>query len=227
MIISFSGIDSSGKSTQIALLKKYCESNNIKCKVVWSKARATPVVEFIKKLVRRDKKMNYTEKLEHREAVFANKKKKKLLLFASLVELCFYWGIYFRFFRWRNKCLILDRYLWDTYVEAKEDFYSVNFENWIVWRILKAVAVKPKHSFMFVVPVEVSLSRDIEKTDVHCEAPAVIDSIERKRRKIASYLELVDEGKWSNVINGTDSIDNIHRLILQTVGFHSENKHGS
>ncbi len=219
MVVSFSGIDSSGKSTQIELLKKYCDEHSIKSKVIWSKARATPVVEFIKKIVRKDRKLSHEEKLKHREEIFSNGKKKKLLLFASLSELCFYWGIYFRILSATNKCLILDRYLWDTYAEIKADFYGINFESQLMWKILSKVATKPQFSILFAVPLEVSLSRDIRKTSAIENNPAVIDSVERKTEKVDTYFKLMKENKWTNVIDGTRQIDDIHKDIITLLGF--------
>ena len=62
MIVSFSGIDSAGKTTQIELLSEYCVRNPIRCRKVWSKARGTPGVLLLKELVRKDKKMDALEK---------------------------------------------------------------------------------------------------------------------------------------------------------------------
>lgn len=219
MVVSVSGIDSAGKSTQIDLLKRYCDEHNLINSVKWSKARATPGVEFIKHLVRRDKHMTYEEKLQNRERIFANSKKKKLLLFASLFELCFYWGIYFRILKARYKCLILDRYLWDSYAEIKADFYGIDFQKWLLWKFLVRAALKPDCSILLIVPLEVSLSRDIEKADMNVDNPAVIDSIERKTEKINTYFELIKENRWGCVIDGTKSIDAVHNEILSVLCF--------
>ena len=215
MMISMSGIDSAGKSTQIDLLKESLSEKKIKTCVKWSKARATPVVVFLKKVFRKDKKMNYQEKLEHRKEVYNNSKKKKLLLFASLVDLCFYWGVYFRFLKLKYRALILDRYIWDTYVELTADFKGVTFEKWLSWKLLKKVAPKPDVSFLLVVPVEVSLSRDIQKTDLTVDAPALIDSNERKIEKSNTYFSLAEQNKWDWVINGTHEIREVHAEIME------------
>ncbi|MFA7637275.1 MAG: hypothetical protein WCX81_05895 [Monoglobales bacterium] len=217
MIISVSGIDSAGKSTQIELLKKELEVKKIRHCVKWSKARATPGVVFLKELFRKDKKMNYQEKLAHRQEVFENNRKKTLLLFASLVDLCFYWGIYFRLLKLKYKVLVLDRYLWDTFVEIKADFYGIEFENWFIWKLLVKIAPKPDVSFLLVVPLEVSLSRDIQKTDVSVEAPALIDSRERKIEKINTYFSLAEKKKWDFILDGTKEIHDVHRELLDKI----------
>lgn len=217
MVISFSGIDSAGKSTQIALFQKYCAERNVSSKVKWSKARATPAVEFIKRVIRRDKKMSHEDKLKNREQIYSNSKKKKLLLFASLFELCFYWGIYFRLLRRRYDVLILDRYLWDSCAEIKTDFQGIDFENWLVWRLLTRVAMKPDIAILLVVPLEASLERDIAKTDTTVANPAVIDSRARKTEKIETYFRLREEGKWTNVLDGLRTIDDIQHEIRTLV----------
>jgi thymidylate kinase len=42
MIVAFSGIDSSGKTTQIDLFEKYCKDNKICLGKIWGKGRGTP-----------------------------------------------------------------------------------------------------------------------------------------------------------------------------------------
>ena len=214
MIISFSGIDSAGKSTQIELMKEELEKRKIKFCVKWSKARATPGVGFLKEIFRKDKNMNYEEKMQHRKEVFENKKKKTLLLFASLLDLCIYWGIYFRLLKCKYRVLILDRYLWDTFVELKTDFKGIDFEKWLLWKFLAKIAPRPNVSFLLVVPLEVSLKRDIEKTDMTVEFPATIDSSGRKIEKINTYFSLAEGKKWDYIIDGTKGIEEVHSAIM-------------
>lgn len=211
MIVSFSGIDSAGKTTQIDLLVNYCTAHNIKVKKLWSKARGTPGVLFLKELVRRDKKMNMQEKAEYREQVFKNRKTEKLLYIASMLDLCWYWGIYYRLVSLGCKMLICDRYLWDTYVEVKKDFTGVDIDSSLLWKCVKALAPKPEYSFMFVIPPEVSLERDIHKN------AAGIENIEIKKAKINTYMQLVEQNRWTNVINGMNSVESIHEELLRTL----------
>lgn len=213
MIVSFSGIDSAGKTTQIELLCQYCEEKKIKYKKMWSKARGTPGVVWLKELIRKDKKMNEKEKAEYRAEVFQNSKKKKLLYIASMLDLCWYWGIYYRVLNLTNKIVICDRYLWDTYVEVtKKDFCGIDVEHSILWKMVKAFTPKPKRSFVFIIPAEESLKRDYNKN------AAGIENIEIKKKKIDCYMKCVENQCWTNVMDGMRNIEELHEDVLKIIG---------
>lgn len=213
MIVSFSGIDSAGKTTQIELLCKYCKEHNIKYRKVWSKARGTPGVLWLKELVRRDKKMDAEEKAEYRAEVFENSKKRNLLYVASMLDLCWYWGLYFRILNLTNKLVICDRYVWDTYVEMKEkDFAAIDIDKSVLWKIVKSLAPKPKKSFVFVISPEESLRRDNAKN------AAGIEDIEIKQKKISCYMDCVNRHCWTNVMDGMRSVNSLHEDVLKTIG---------
>ena len=212
MIISFSGIDSAGKSTQIDLLCERLRYKKIRAKKVWSKARGTPGVLFLKEIVRRDKHMDITEKIKYRNEVFKNPKKQKLLYIASMLDLCWYWGVYYRILNIFYKYIICDRYLWDTYVELNQDFKDVEIDKSALWKIVKTIAPIPKHSFVFIIPAEISLQRDKQKN------AAGIEDISKKTSKINTYMKCVEQNRWTNVMDGMKSIDELHHSILHILG---------
>lgn len=207
MLVSFSGIDSAGKTTQIEMLLAYCKENHIRAKRLWGKARGTPGVVFLKSLVRRDRKMSQAEKLEYRADFFQSTKKKRFLLVASLLDLLWYFGIYYRIENLFHKITILDRYMWDTFIEVKTEFTGIEFENWLLWKLVVAVSPNPKHSFLFVIPAEESLRRDIQKGDL------TVDNMELKKEKIALYMQLKDEGKWKYIMDGMKSREELHESV--------------
>lgn len=212
MIVSFSGIDSSGKSTQIEFLYNYYIKRNIKVRKIWGKARGTPGVIFVKKLIRKDKNMSIQEKLDYRNQILKSTKNKKILILISILDLCWYFGIYYRILNVFNKILICDRYIWDTYIELKSEFQDIDIDKWIIWKFVILISPKPKESLVFIIPAEESIKRDIQKNDL------IVDDLELKNRKISLYMELIKQGKWTTVLNGLKSIEEIHNNVLEVAG---------
>ena len=219
MIISFSGIDSAGKTTQIDKLTAYFDAHKVKYIKKWSKARGTPGVEFLKSLVRKDsvEQQSDDERVAARKEVYKSPRKQKILYLLSLIDLCWYWGFYYRWLNLTHKYLICDRYLWDTYVEMKYDFYSVDIDHSILWKMVQFFAAKPRISFVFIIPAELSLERDLQKGADGTE------DIERKKSKISLYLKLIEQKRWTNVMDGTKSREDLHLEVLNIIGLNNGN----
>ena len=62
MIIAFSGIDSSGKTTQIDIFECECKNRGLRVGKIWGKGRGTPGVMLIKGIVRGDRGMSAEQK---------------------------------------------------------------------------------------------------------------------------------------------------------------------
>lgn len=204
---TFSGIDSSGKTTQIELLIKYCEENNIEVYKKWSKGRGTPGVLWVKERFRKDKGMNRAEKLEYREATWNNPKKKFLLLVASILDLWWFWGIYYRILDRKHEVFICDRYIWDTYIDFKTEFPEYNVDKWLIWKIAVALTPRPKHSFMFFITAEESFRRDDAKGDLDR------DELERKKEKVEKYMKLMKQNKWDTIVDGMQTREEMFEIV--------------
>ena len=204
---TFSGIDSSGKTTQIELLKKYCDEHGIEYYYKWGKGRATPFVLWLKEVLRRDKKMNDEQKKEYRSKVYQSKRKKFLILTASIVDLWWFWGVTYRRLNRKHQMLICDRYVWDTYIDFKTEFSEFNVDKWLIWKIAKILAPKPDHSFMFIISAEESFRRDNEKGDPDR------DELDRKILKVERYKKLIAEGKWDTVVDGMQTREQMFNIV--------------
>lgn len=204
---TFSGIDSSGKTTQIELLINYCKENNIEVYKRWSKGRATPGVLWLKKLFRKDKGMDRTEMLEYREENWKNPKKKFLLLVISILDLWWFWGIFYRIIDCKYEVFICDRYIWDTYIDFKTEFSEYDVDKWLIWKIAVLLAPKPKYSFMFFISAEESFRRDNAKGDPDR------DELNRKKEKVARYMKLMDQNKWDTIVSGMQTREKMFEIV--------------
>lgn len=211
-IVTFSGTDGAGKSTQIEAYQKYLEEKKIKHRVIWGRGGWTPGVELIKKLVRKDKGMTDEQKTVYREQIHANPKKEKLLLIGSILDLYLYFGIYYRFLKWTNKVLVCDRYIWDTMIDFKVIYPNIPFEKWIIWKWLLPFLPKPNRSIMLLINAEESERRCAEKEDKFPEP------IERRLARVKLYHSYVENGKWTNVYDGMQSKDDIANRIIEDIG---------
>ena len=89
-MISISGIDCCGKSTQIELLCEELKSKGRKCEVVWSRGGYTPGIQVVKGIFRKEKNVSKEERIKYSEEVNGNPIKRKLLFIASLMDLWLY-----------------------------------------------------------------------------------------------------------------------------------------
>ena len=206
-MISFSGIDGAGKSTQIESLKHHYDAIGRNYHVIWARGGWTPGLEVIKNLVRTDKDLDSEAREAYRKEVHASPRKRKILLIGAILDLYWYFGLYYRFLNIVKRNLICDRYIWDTYVDWKINYSEFNFEKWWIWKLLLRVIPYPKKSFLFVISEKESAVRCSTKID------DTFESEEVKRGKIDFYHELVKRNKWTHVIHGDQTIEEIFNQV--------------
>lgn len=211
VIISFSGIDGSGKGTQIELFEKYLKKNNIRFKTIWARGSWTPGVELVKRIVRQDRDLSEEQKDEYRKEARTNPKKQRIILILSIIDLLWYWGLYYRIVAFSGKVVICDRYVWDTYIDFKVSFSNYNFDKWLLWKMLVKIIPTPCQSFVFKISADESVRRGLLKQEAHME------SLEIKKSKAEEYIKLINDNKWSHPIDGNLEALSIHQIIVKSL----------
>ncbi len=212
-MITFSGIDCAGKSTQIARLREWCDQKGIESVVVWSRPGFTPGIAKLKTLLR-GKKGGATEEAKeiYREKVRKTGWKNKLYLQLSLWDMIFYYGITLRCMEKKGTVLLCDRYLQDARVDLKLRYQDYDFEKLCSWRLLQKVAKKPAVSFLFTIPAEEAIRRAKIKGEIG------VDSDERRQMRMGYYEEQRQAGAWSHVVDCMRSIEEIAADVIGVVG---------
>lgn len=210
-MITFSGIDCSGKSIQIENVKRILDDRGYKCKVIWSRGGYTPGIEFVKNIIRTDKNGTKADHEAYRASVHKSSKKRKLLLWFSIIDLIAYYGIYFRLIEFMGSTIIADRYIWDTYIDFKLKYDEFKFEGWFVWRLVEKIHLKPKHSIMYIIPAEESMRRSNLKFEPFPE------TIEQRKVRIEQYLGEIEKGRWSDVIDSQESIEKVLKKTMEII----------
>lgn len=208
-MISFSGIDCCGKSTQIDLLCKDLEKQGKKYQVIWSRGGYTPGIERVKKLLRGGSSASKEEKISYSEQVNSNSKKRKLLFVASLMDLWFYYSVSLRLKEWFGTTVICDRYIWDTYIDFKIKYPDYDFERGFWWRLTLKTMLKPKASFCMFISAEESMRRSSLKEEPFPE------SVEARRERIDWYVRERENNRWQYVIDATKSIEEVYSAIVE------------
>lgn len=207
-MISFSGIDCSGKSTQINLLVGYLEAQGKRCEVVWSRGGYTPGVELVKKIIRRGKKSTKEERLAQSARVNENPHQKKLLLWVSLMDLWRYYTISLRL-KEIGKVIVCDRYIWDTYIDFKMKYPEFDFENGFWWKLTLKTMVKPDPSFCLLIPAEMSMYRSTLKEEPFPEP------IDVRQVRINWYVRELQNNRWQYQIDATKSVEDVFQDIKE------------
>lgn len=210
MLVSFSGIDCCGKSTQIQMVKKRLEEQERRVKVIWSRGGYTPLVEFFKLFVARKKNTTREEKIAYSQQVTADGRKAKILLFVSILDLAMYYGLYVRVLSW-FEVVLCDRYFWDSYIDFYMRYRSIDFKKWCIWKFACFFVPKPKVSIMMYIDADESMRRSELKFEPFPE------DVETRRERINNYFSEMKKGHWQNCIDASVSIELVNREIMQCI----------
>jgi thymidylate kinase len=206
-VISFSGVDCSGKSTQISVVIDKMRQRGQRPIYLWLRVGYTPLFSALKNVGRR---LLGRERLPQgqsvrRERFMSSGWKRSLWLHLAFADMALQTAILIRL-------LPLFRYsvLCDRYIEESEMDLLLNFGDQAArlpaWRFVKAIAAKPDVRILFDLPFEESLKRSILKQEPFPDP-------EEKRRRRAALYEMLKQQNMYHIIDARMSITAISAVI--------------
>jgi dTMP kinase len=177
-LITFSGSDGAGKTTQINLLLDHLRQQGQRPVYLWVRGGYTPLFVKIKALLRRapggNGVMPPVGQSAHREQRFGKPWVRGLWLTLSLLDLMLTYGVLVRWWQMRGRAVVCDRYLWDTELDFQINFPQEQVATWWLYRLLEKVVPRPTVSFLLLLPVEESVRRSKLKNEPFPDTPEVL-----------------------------------------------------
>lgn len=210
-MITFSGIDCSGKSTQI---EKYClvlDKQGKKYEVIWSRGGYTPGIMLLKKLFRNNKGKTREQIVAFSQETNSNPRKRKLLFIAGEIDLLLYYSIVLRLKELTGKTIICDRYIWDTYIDYRMRYPDYDIDNDLLWKRILKWMKKPDQSVVLTIPADESMRRSELK-----EEPFPEDK-EKRIERINLYMKEILNGRWMHVIDADKPIEEVFKELISLI----------
>lgn len=195
--IVFSGLDCSGKSTQIDILNGSLKVKGEKNMVFWSRGGYTNGFQKLKDLLRSvsGKKLPEPGFTTEREKALSNPIIRRVWLTIAMIDLFYYYVVYLRIKYILGYNIICDRYIMDTNIDFKLTYPKNNTDKWLLWRLIEIFALRPDFHFVSTIPVSESVVRSKFKFEPFPDSPEVLEqrlelyNIELKNNGSLIYID--------------------------------------
>lgn len=185
MIITFSGLDGAGKSTQISSVFRFIQANyKSRPLYLWARAGYTPTFSLLKSFLRLilpnvlpapGPSVSRTNAIKAPYITY-------IWIRIAILDLILTWCFYARFASFLGFTVICDRYLLDSKLDLLINFPHVNFENTLLWKLLLLFIPHPNISFCLTIPIDLALKRSLLKEEPFPDSCKVL------QRRLDTYL---------------------------------------
>lgn len=204
MLITLSGVDCCGKSTQLELLRQHFVSCGQSCATLWYRPGYSKELQALKSVVRPIFRRRASKAALGAPLPLAAP--PALWIFTAGLDAIVQWGLKLRFLLARYDVVLCDRYIEDAQLDLAFKFPDA----FLGESLFKAVArtfPRPTRAFFLRIPLDVAIKRAAAKHE-----PFPDDDKTRKLRHRA--YEFFADDPSIITIDATASIDAIHRQIV-------------
>lgn len=205
MILGFSGVDYSGKSTQIEMVQ-----SKFGFVVIWSRFGYTPSILYLKSFFRKVISTTNVNKKENLGGQSYNVNKFVFdLWFWTAVTDYIIFGLYLQWVKKVHKDIVFDRYILDVLVDIAIRYGGINWRCTFVKKLYDFFFPKPDHYLFLDIDSHTAGQRREGKND-----PYPVSDIELENHRRFYFLFLSDMFKDDiNIIDADESADNLHEKI--------------
>ena len=211
-LIVISGIDGSGKSTQINLLANKLKNLGFSNSKIWTRGGYTPLFSYLKLVLRFfvGSQNIPSGKSKKRSKILNNFFMGNLWVNLAIIDLIIFWSIYLRIKMLFFDFILCDRYLLDTFIDFKINFSRIKLNKNFLWILLCNTIVQPDLAFMLILPFLESQKRLSYKKE------PFPDEYEVAQYRYFLYSENISDFNYEN-INANLSSNLVQENIIKQV----------
>ena len=216
-LITFSGVDCSGKSTQLELLDAALRAEGIAVARVWNRVGYTRWFQALKDGVRRLRPGALPKQGESygRHQELGNPRTRAAWFAMASADLARLYNLTIGRLLVSGTIVLCDRYLADSHVDLRLHFPEVDLPATTLWRSVTRLAPTPDIALYFDVPLEVALARADVKGELFRQPNEMVAA------RLAAYRDAKDHYPLS-VVNGDRDkqviADELLELVRSRVG---------
>lgn len=211
-LVCFSGVDCSGKSTQISLLTEALRRDHECVRVVWYRPGYGPELDGLRALVRRVRggALPAPGHSSRRDAAFARPGVSATWLGMAVVDTLLQFAVKLRAVLAAGVTVVCDRYVEDALIDLRLRFPELMRRREVAVGQLLHFCPRPDVEFLLLLEREEVLRRAAEKREPFEDGPAL---------RIARIQAYHDRPVYphTRVIDATASVEEIHKEILSAV----------
>lgn len=212
MIITVSGIDCSGKSTQLERLERALRERGRRVRRVWYRPGYSREMDALRSLVRRlrPSALPTSSDPAARQRAFSRPGVGRSWIAMATLDTLLQYGLKVRAASLSGQVVLCDRYVEDALLDLRLRFPSDWDDSGRLARLLRAAVPRPDIELVLMLSHAEMLRRMGDKNEPFPDAPALRDE------RYDAYQELARSGRLT-VIEAGRPIDVVHQDILATV----------
>jgi thymidylate kinase len=211
--VTFSGVDCSGKSTQIGMLHGFFEHKGEHVRVFWYRPGYSRELDAFRSIVRSlsSRAMPRASEGPKREDAFRRPWVRRAWFTAAILDMLFQYGVKLRIILASGKTVICDRYVADSFIDLSLRFPELVMRNGRLERTVTLMAPQPDHSLLLMVPSD-ELTRRLEGKN-----EPFPDSTETREARWKAYDSFAESGA-AKQIDAIGTAEEVHARVLRAVG---------
>lgn len=212
MLITLSGIDCSGKSTQLDLLDRHLTERGLAPVRLWYRPGYSRSLDALRAAVRRVRgsalpRADSDEGRAARQRTFARPGVARTWSTMALLDMATQYAVKLRALDAAGRVVLCDRYVDDAMMDLTLRFPQLELEHSVLARAVLAACPRPDASFLLMLPFEEQTRRMAIKDEPYP------DALEVRQARYARYEALAASGRHT-VLDASRDIDTVHRDLV-------------